>query len=199
MNSVRMAVLGAVMTVAAAGDGERTGHAHDEAGETRFAAGSARARDGQEGSAARHARDQRRTSATFDRTSTRASTVKPARPARPQVGSDGPAPGLARRHEGQARHPARPPPASRLDPLTIERASSRAKRGICTIRRLGSSFRPAAQHLRHAPRLRDAAAGRVRRFGVEDFGDRADAERGERVEQPCEERARAGAIVADAP
>src|SRR5580704_7756438 len=38
-----------------------------------------------------------------------------------------------------------------------------------------AGLHPAAQHLRHAPGLRDTAARRVRSLGVEDLTDRPDA------------------------
>ena len=46
---------------------------------------------------------------------------------------------------------------------------------------------PAAQHFRHAPRLRDAAARRVGLLGVEDLADRPDARFVEMREKPVEE------------
>ena len=60
---------------------------------------------------------------------------------------------------------------------------------------VGRRLHPAAQHLRHAPGLRDAAAGRVRSFGVEDLADRAEPESLERRDAAVEKAPRAGAIV----
>src|SRR6185312_15404485 len=62
-------------------------------------------------------------------------------------------------------------------------------------RRFGCGLHPAAQHFRHAPRLRDAAAGRVRGRRVEDLADRAEAERAERADASLEKAPRAGSIA----
>src|SRR5690606_8231241 len=54
---------------------------------------------------------------------------------------------------------------------------------------------PAAQHLRDAPRLRDAAATGVRLLRVEDLRDAADTEVVEVADQPLEQRARLGCAL----
>src|SRR5688572_29855598 len=58
-----------------------------------------------------------------------------------------------------------------------------------------SDQRPTAQHFGHAPRLSNAAAGRIRRFGVENFADRTDASLVKMSHEAFEECANRVAIV----
>ena len=73
---------------------------------------------------------------------------------------------------------------------------SRRNRRSCCVRRrrIGRRLHPAAQDFRHAPGLRNAAARRVRRFGVENLADRSETERPERRDASVEKAARAGTI-----
>ena len=79
----------------------------------------------------------------------------------------------ARRRTRAAWRPAAPAPRTRTVGLGMN-GNLPAVAARCP-----PSFRvhQAPQHLRHAPRLRDAAARRERRLGVEDLADRADAGR----------------------
>src|SRR4051794_13509403 len=81
-----------------------------------------------------------------------------------------------------------------LRPLTRKRLRARARVRL-RARPRARRLHPAPQRLRHAPRLRDAAAGGEGRLGVEDLADRADAGVVEVREHRLEETARAGVIL----
>ena len=68
--------------------------------------------------------------------------------------------------------------------------------GMARSQLLRRRLNPATQHFGHAPCLGHAAAGSVRRLGVEDFADGADACLIKLVQKALQELARAGEILA---
>ena len=177
MNSVRAAVLGAVMTVAAAGMAQAQAatpplYARTEVRDVRRDHRDVVARR------ARHAPSD--TQANLDRTSSdlhqgrengrkRANARKDLRAscATEETGSADRTGATSRRDKRDVRHDRR---ARR----PVAHAVTIPDDGVSAS--VGRRLRPAPEHLRHAPRLRDAAAGRVRSLGVENLADRSEPE-----------------------
>ncbi len=96
----------------------------------------------------------------------------------------------------RARHehpPARPARNGRDHVLSNRSESSVPTSGIVLV--VGGGSEPASQLLGHAPGLRDAAARRVGRLGVEDLRDGPHPEVVEVAGEPGEKAARADAVV----
>src|SRR6476469_4532507 len=74
--------------------------------------------------------------------------------------------------------------------VPAEHGQERDAPGVLLVFQIRLSPRPAAQHLRHAPGLSNAAARCMRPLSIEDFTDRADPRFIEMGGKPVQKRAR---------